>query len=218
MWSRLSMWVMAPSKAYRIDDRDGWVFYVVDGEQQPFAWKGIDYTAGIAASTNGYTDFEVPPGTYVTWASRTAQGETLTTHRAVVAVHDEPVVTVRLLPNVPPTPPDDGGSGGKCEITIDKAEGKASGDSSYPDKIVVTGTAVDCPEVHVVVRGPHGNTVEGDVSVGANGVWQFDFPNELKVRCGEVVLVDAWCTEDKRCRSRHELPVKCRRSKGTARG
>ncbi len=213
MWSRLSMWVMAPSQAYRVDNRDGWVFYVADGEEQPFTWKGIGYTNGIAASAPGYLDCEAPPGTYVVWAGRDDQGTVLLTHKAVVAVHDEPVVTVRLLPDAPPkkTPPDDGGP--DCHLTIDKAEGVASGDSSYPDKIMVSGTAQECPDVHVIVRGPHGGQLEGDVTTAADGSWTFSFPNELKVKCGEVLLVEAFCLEDRKCRVRRELPVKCRRTR-----
>lgn len=76
------------------------------------------------AGAPGYVDCEVPPGTYVVWAQRPDKPEPLLTHRAVVAVHDEPVVTVRLLPN-PKTqrPPDDTPPEDECDVAILCVEG-----------------------------------------------------------------------------------------------
>ncbi|MGB8649502.1 MAG: hypothetical protein WCD35_02450, partial [Mycobacteriales bacterium] len=144
MWSRVSLWVMAPGRADRLDPRDGWVFRVADAQSTPFSWKGIDYTAGLPAPAPAYLDVELPPGTYVAWADLGV----LTTHRAVVAVHDEQSVVVRLLPDVvPDVPPDQG----ECRITVDEVRGEDAQDG-WPRAIVVSGTATHCPVVHVAIK------------------------------------------------------------------
>ena len=56
MWSRVSLWVMAPGRADRLDPRDGWVFRVADAQSAPFSWKGIDYTAGLPAAAPAYLE------------------------------------------------------------------------------------------------------------------------------------------------------------------
>jgi hypothetical protein len=144
MWSRVSLWVMAPGRADRLDARAGWVFRVADAQSAPFSWKGVDYTTGLLASAPAYVDFELPPGIYVAWADLGA----LTTHRAALAVHDEPSLVVRLLPDVVddvPLPE------GECRITIDEVRGEDVR-NGWPGTIVVSGTASSCPIVHVVIQ------------------------------------------------------------------
>jgi hypothetical protein len=203
------MWVMAPDAAFKVDDRDGWVFHVADAQQQPFHWKGIDYTAGLVAGTPGYLDCEIPPGTYVVWAERADKPTVLTTHRAVVAVHDEPVVTVRLLPLVP-ADPGGGGDQHPCSLEILGVDAVMAAGSEVPRKVEVTGTATGCAKVHVVVSRMAGpGSSEGDVTVKADGTWRYAFANDLKVRCGEEVLVEVTCLKDRSCRGRATLPVRC---------
>jgi hypothetical protein len=210
MWSRLSMWVMAPGAAYRVDDRDKWQFFIEDATEKPFTWKGVNYTNGLMAGAPGYLDCEVPPGTYVVWAQRPDKPDPLTTHRAVVAVHDEPVVTVRLLPNPKPTRPSGDPPQDECEVQILGVEGVTTARSDYPRKLVVTGTASTCRKVHVVVTRMDGEgRIEGDVTVAADGTWEFPFANELKLKCGERVQVEAFCLKDRECRAREVLAVHC---------
>lgn len=102
MWPRLNVWVMTPASACRIDDRPDWVAFVADAHSSGFSWKGIDYSAGIQASAPGHVEFEIPPGTYIVWAERLERGKAESTHKAVVAVDRDPLVTVRLLPEPPP--------------------------------------------------------------------------------------------------------------------
>ena len=215
MWSRVSLWVMEQDAAYRVDDRDGWVFHLADATGAAFGWKGIDYTGGVAAGAPGYLDYEVPPGTYVAWATRTDGTEQTDTHRAVVAVHDEPSLTVRLLPRPRPEPCEQPEP--PCQVTVDSARGEQVRDG-YPTRIVVQGTAT-CPHVKVAVKRPGGSgSVSDVVDVAADGSWSFALPNELKVECGGTVLVQAACTDDERCRARAELVVECPKRERRPRG
>lgn len=202
MWSRVSLWVMAPGRADRLDARDGWVFRVADARSAPFSWKGVDYTAGVPASAPAYVDFELPPGTYVAWADLGA----LTTHRAVLAVHDEPSVVVRLLPDLvvdDPSPEDE------CRITIDEVRGEDVR-NGWPGTIVVSGTATSCPVVHVVIeRGGGGGHEEADAPVAGDGTWTHAFPNTFKAECGAPMEVVATCVDDPTCQTKAVLPVHC---------
>ncbi|HEX7167886.1 MAG TPA: hypothetical protein VF230_12990 [Acidimicrobiales bacterium] len=223
MWTRLNIWVMAPGNACRIDDRDGWVVYTVDAHQQPFSWKGFDYSAGTPTSENGFLDYEVPPGTYVIWAERKEQGRALRTHRAVAAVHDEPYVVVRLLPDTKPEPPDreppdreppdreppDREPPKECTITIEEVRGYLRG-SDLPVRFEVSGMATGCDDLQVIVRGEGGQTAYGVAHVDASGNWVFGWDNEQQFRCGEGVLVDVRCESNPNCRERAELTVDCR--------
>ena len=208
MWTRVSLWVMAPSRADRLDGRDGWVFTLCDAHEQPFSWKGIDYSGGLPAIAPSYLDVELPPGTYVAWATRGADS----THRAVVAVHDEQVVVVRLLPE---TPADggsgDGGQGGSkdCEITVDHVRGENAHDG-YPGTLVVSGSASNCSQVDIDLsrQGITGHE-HGSATVAADDTWSHAFPNALKSRCGASVTVTATCTADRRCATTRTLPVEC---------
>lgn len=208
MWSRVSLWVMEQDAAYRVDDRDGWVFHLADATGAAFGWKGIDYTGGVAASAPGYLDYEVPPGTYVAWATRTDGGQETDTHRAVVAVDHEPSLTVRLLPRPLQEPCDQPEPEAPCEVTVDTARGEQVRDG-YPTRVVVQGTAT-CPQVKVAVKRPGSSASATDVvDVAADGTWTLVVPNDLKVECGGTVLVLVACTDDERCRAKAELTVEC---------
>jgi hypothetical protein len=204
VWTRVSLWVMAPGRADRLDGRDGWTFRIADAQEQPFAWKGVDYTSGIAELVPAYLDVEVPPGTYVAWAERAG----VTTHRAVVAVHDEPSVVVRLLPAVPPKPQEPT-EDPTCEITIAGVRG-VEVDGGWPRAVAVEGTAAHCPVVHVMVRRRGAKTwSEMDVTVAADGSWTATFPNELKAECGSSLQVIAYCVEDRECQAKGAFEVAC---------
>jgi len=203
MWSRVSLWVMAPGRADRVDPRDGWVFRLADAQSAPFSWKGIDYTAGILAPAPAYLDVELPPGTYVAWADLGP----VTTHRAVVAVHDEQSVVVRLLPDVPADGPKD--EEGDCRITVDEVRGEGV-EGGWPRSVVVSGTATHCPVVHVAIRaeGSRGGA-EADATVAGDGSWTVVFPNDLKAECGTPMQVVATCTADRTCQTKEVLPLHC---------
>lgn len=204
MWTRVSLWVMAPGRADRLDSRDDWVFKVADAREQTFVWKGVDYTAGLPESAPAYLDVELPPGNYVAWADRGS----LTTHRAALAVHDEPSVVLRLLPAVPPKqedPPEED----QCRIAIDGVRGTDT-DGSWPRAVVVHGTSVHCPAVHVAVKRQGARSwAEADTTVDSDGRWSADFPNDLKVECGSPVQVVATCTEDRTCQAKGGFTVHC---------
>jgi hypothetical protein len=207
MWPRLNVWVMAPGSACRIDDRDGWVVFTADAHGQPFTWKGVDYTAGINTAVAGYVDYEVPPGTYVVWAQRKENGTIVRTHKAVAAVHDEPVVTVRLLPDAAPT---EEPKPHECHIQVDDLEGRMTRRSDYPIGLELTGTAEGCSKLRVAVYRTDGDgKTEGEATVQSDGSWVFAFDNEMRLRCGETVLIDATCVEDRKCRQRTEITVRC---------
>jgi hypothetical protein len=202
MWSRVSLWVMAPGRADRLDARAGWVFRVADAQSAPFSWKGVDYTTGLLASAPAYVDFELPPGIYVAWADLGA----LTTHRAALAVHDEPSLVVRLLPDVVddvPLPE------GECRITIDEVRGEDVR-NGWPGTIVVSGTASSCPIVHVVIqREEAGGYEAADATVAGDGSWTQAFPNQFKAECGTPMEVVTTCTADPTCQAKAVLPVHC---------
>lgn len=212
MWTRVSLWLMRQDAAYRLDDRDGWLFRLVDGAGAPFSWKGVDYTAGVPASAPGYLDYELPPGTYVVWAERTQGQEPEDTHRAVLAVHDESQVVVRLLPRPRVKPCDhEPDPHHECRLEVLGVRGDKVREET-PGRLLVVGTADGCAEVHVVVERD-GQVLEDTVMVEADGSWVAAFRNELKVSCGGVVVVTATCVEDERCRAKGEWPVDCDRPK-----
>lgn len=205
MWTRVSLWVMAPARADRLDGRDGWRFRIADAQEQPFAWKGVDYTSGLVESVPAYLDVEVPPGTYVVWAERGA----VTTHRAVLAVHDEPSVVVRLIPAVTPRPQEPEEPKPECEITIEGVRGFEV-DNGWPRAVEVYGTSAHCPVVHVAIRRRGGKDwTELDAVVAPDGTWAATFPNDLKVECGSTVQVVATCTEDRSCNAKGAFDVTC---------
>lgn len=214
MWSRVSLWVMRQQAAYRIDDRDGWTFHLVDAAGASSSWKGINYTGGIAASAPAYLDVEVPPGTYVAWASRGVGDEAEDTHRAVLAVHEEPHLVLRLLPRPRPKPcPDDGHEPepeGHCRIEVIAVQGdKIRG--GQPGRIIVLGNAEDCPRVRVIVQAD-GVTLTETVDVEQDRTWAAALRNE-GIDCGSVVVVTVVCDTDQRCMTRREFPLACERVK-----
>lgn len=205
MWTRVSLWVMAPGRADRLDARDDWRFTIADAHEKSFSWKGVDYTAGLQESAPAYLDVELPPGTYVAWAERGS----LATHRAVLAVHDEPSVVLRLLPDVPSKdedPPND-----ECRIDVHGVRGvDVDVDGSWPRAVVVDGTSAHCPVVHVAIKSKGARSwVEADASVDSDGSWSASFPNDIKVECGSVVQVVATCTENRTCQAEGTFPVRC---------
>ena len=212
MWSRVSLWVMQQDAAYRLDGRDGWVFYLVDGAGAPFDWKGIDYTSGIAASAPAYLDYELPPGTYVVWAARGVGDEAEDTHRAVLAVHDEPQLVLRLLPRPrpKPCPCDDPEPEDHCRLEVISVQGDKIRDER-PGRITVLGKAEDCSRVKVVVQA-NGITLTDTVDVEQDGSWKTALHNE-GIPCGAVVVVTVICEKDERCRTRRELRLECDRPK-----
>lgn len=211
MWPRLNVWVMAPGNAARIDDRDGWVVFTADAHQKPFGWKGFDYTAGTTTSEPGFVEYELPPGTYVVWAQRKEKKATVRTHTAVVAIHDEPVVTVRLLPDlVAEDKPRKEEPEDECRVGIGRLSGYMRG-SDWPKRLELTGTAGGCSEVRIVIRRTEGNgKVQGTATVESDGTWLFKFDNEVELRCGETVLVDVVCARNEKCRERAKVSVHCR--------
>jgi hypothetical protein len=210
MWSRLNVWIMSAECAARIDDRDGWSVFTVDAHQRPFTWKGVDYSAGINASAPGYVDFELPPGTYVVWAERRDGRRTIRTHKTVAAIHAEPQVVVRLLMNADTSDERDKKPTPECSITITELEGRRSSRFDYPVGCELSGTATGCAHLHVVVRRIDGEgQIERDVGVQSDGTWRMTFDNDMRLRCGEIVLVEATCADDKTCRRRTELSVRC---------
>ncbi|MDX3848987.1 hypothetical protein ACSCB1_03655 [Streptomyces europaeiscabiei] len=216
MWSRINVWVMEPGSASRIDDREGWVFFTADAHEQPFTWKGIAYTSGITTAVPGYANYEVPPGTYVVWAEREDDGRnTVRTHKAVVAVHGEPVATVRLLPDVKPDHPVEPPEPHKCRITVDSVQGHWAPAGGYPTDLKATGTADGCSELRVTVRTPNGGKTEGDVTVASDGSWAFTFNNDFddgsRLICNEPAFVTVTCIKDQNCRTKKELIVRCTR-------
>lgn len=204
MWTRVSLWVMAPGRADRLDSRDDWLFRIADAREQSFSWKGVDYTGGLPESAPAYLDVELPPGSYVAWAERGS----LSTHRAVLAVHDEPSVVLRLLPAVPPKPvdpPDDG----ECRISVDGVRG-ADVDGSWPRVVEVHGTSAHCPVVHVAIKRQDARSwAEADTTVDSEGRWSAEFPNDLKIECGSSVRVVATCAEDRTCQTKGVFTVDC---------
>jgi len=212
MWSRVSLWVMQQDAAYRIDARDGWVFHLVDATGADFAWKGIDYSAGIVAGAPAYLDYEVPPGTYVVWAARGSGTEAEDTHRAVLAVHDEPHLVVRLLPRprVKPCPDDEPEHDDTCRLEISSVRGDKVREDR-PGRVVVQGEAHGCSRVVVEVSSDGGSMTE-TVDVEQDGSWTAVFRSDGELRCGAVVVVTVTCVDDKRCRTRRELPVDCARA------
>lgn len=210
MWSRVSLWVMQQDAAYRVDGRDGWVFYLIDAAGAAFSWKGIDYTSGIAASAPSYLDYELPPGTYVAWASRGVGSEAEDTHRAVLAVHNEPQLVLRLLPRPRPKPCPDGNPEGHCRIEVISVRGDKLRDG-LPGRIIVQGKAEDCPRIKLVVQAG-GITLTDSLDVEQDGTWTAVFRNE-GIKCGTVVVVTAICEENERCRTRREFSVDCDRPK-----
>lgn len=203
MWTRVSLWVMAPGRADRLDGRDGWTFVIEDAHEQAFSWKGIDYSAGRAAIAPAYLDVELPPGTYVTWATRASE----TTHRAVLAVHDEQNVIVRLLPTT--VTGGEGHGGSDCAITVDHVKGTDVHDR-FPATLVVTGTAVGCAEVDVDVSRQGVTSHEhGSATVASDGTWTCSLPNALKVRCGDTVTVTVTCAKDRSCSTTRALAIDC---------
>ncbi|MCD9146017.1 hypothetical protein [Streptomyces albireticuli] len=214
MWPRINAWVMAPGSASRVDDRDGWVFFTADANEKSFSWKGIAYTSGITAGAAGHHNYELPPGTYIVWAERTDDRRTMRTHKAVVAVHDEPIVTVRLLPDVKPEGPVEPPEPHECRITVDAVQGLTPG--GYPDGVKAMGTAEGCQEVHVTVRTPSGGKNTGVVTVEFDGSWTFAFDNAFDdgtlLICSEPAFVDVRCMADPNCRKQEELTVRCPRA------
>ncbi len=214
MWSRVSLWVMRRQAAYRIDDRDGWMFHLIDAAGASFSWKGVDYSGGIPASAPAYLDAEVPPGTYVAWASRGSGGEAEETHRAILAVHDEPLVVVRLLPRPRSEPCPDGGHEpepeGRCRIDIVGVQGDKIRDG-LPGRIIVRGKAEHCPRVRVIVQA-NGVTLTETVDVEQDGTWAAALRNE-GIKCVAVVEVTVVCEADRRCIARGEFRLDCERPK-----
>jgi hypothetical protein len=205
VWTRVSLWVMAAGRADRLDGRDGWRFRIADAQELPFAWKGVDYTAGIIEAAPAYLDLEVPPGNYVVWAERGP----LTTHRAVLAVHDEASVVLRLLPAAAPRPQEPSEPERECEITIDGVRGHET-EGGWPRAVVVHGSSAHCPVVHVAIRRRGAKTwSELDVVVASDGSWEATFPNDLKVECGSTVQVVATCTDDRTCNAKGAFELTC---------
>jgi hypothetical protein len=151
------------------------------------------------------------------WAER-QDNDPRRTHRAVVAVHDEPVIVVRLLPDVAPeTQPrkparpkeDDKPRQRGCELTIEDLVGYMSG-RDLPRNFEITGRASGCDEVRVAIRRPQGGgTIDGTTAVASDGTWSFTF-NDADLRCGETVLVDVACLRGGDCRERAEMTIRCR--------
>lgn len=195
MATGLDVWITKRGSACRVDN-ESWIVTVYDAHNNVFQWTDVSYTDLPAPSA--HWSGRIPPGTYVVQATNVSTGAK--TDHAIVTVECGEIAGVLLF--VAPSEEPDRPRPRRCKIDIATVTGMGS---PVPTSIHVTGTAVKCKKIELILSCRGHASAKTVVSVPANGQWKANLKTDgLECRCGGRVSVEARCLENPDCRDRFE--------------